>query len=207
MRFIHPAMLLVFLVAPTALAEGAAAGAGPAVPVPPAAGIAADSADEPAEAADGAEGAGNEDTGPATSPEARPPVPPVPEEAVEPFGTADIVKSLLRTTLMLAVVLGIVWLTLSKGMGKLVEKANAGKRVKVIERVALDARRSLFLVEVDGKQMVLGGGDVVRIYDFTPTAGKGFAEVLTATSASASSSSATAPRTTPHSAHSTPENA
>ena len=124
------------------------------------------------------------------------------EELVKPFGTADIVKSLLRTTLMLAVVLGIVWLTLSKGMGKLVEKANAGKRVKVIERVALDARRSLFLVEVDGKQMVLGGGDVVRIYDFTPPAGKGFAEVLTTTPAAGSSATSHKPPT-----HSTAENA
>ena len=44
-------------------------------------------------------------------------------------------------------------------------EAQAGKRVKVIERVSLDARRSLFLVEIDGKQMVLGGGDVVRIAD------------------------------------------
>lgn len=195
MRFISTAVLLVFLVAPMAQAEGVAApGAAPAA--------ADDAADDAADADAGAaaiEGTGNEDTGP----EVRPPVPPVDEELVKPFGTADIVKSLLRTTLMLAVVLGIVWLTLSKGMGKLVEKANAGKRVKVIERVALDARRSLFLVEVDGKQMVLGGGDVVRIYDFTPPASKGFAEVLTTTTTAAGSSATSHKPPT----HSTAENA
>jgi flagellar biogenesis protein FliO len=190
-RFISTAVLLVFLVAPMVQAEGVAA--------PDAAPAAVDDAAD-ADAGDvgAAEGTGNEDTGP----EVRPPPPPVDEELVKPFGTADIVKSLLRTTLMLAVVLGIVWLTLSKGMGKLVEKANAGKRVKVIERVALDARRSLFLVEVDGKQMVLGGGDVVRIYDFTPPAGKGFAEVLTTTAAAGSSATSHKPTT-----HSTAENA
>jgi hypothetical protein len=149
-RFISTAVLLVFLVAPMVQAEGVAA--------PDAAPAAVDDAAD-ADAGDvgAAEGTGNEDTGP----EVRPPPPPVDEELVKPFGTADIVKSLLRTTLMLAVVLGIVWLTLSKGMGKLVEKANAGKRVKVIERVALDARRSLFLVEVDeteGSLHELSGG-------------------------------------------------
>ena len=133
------------------------------------------------------------------------PPPAIDAELQQPFGTADIVKSLLRTVLMLAVVLGLVWLTLSKGMGKLVERANAGKRVKIIERVALDARRSLFLVEVDGKQMLLGGGDVVRIHDFVPPASRGFAEVLTTQSTQAGQSSST-PRPPP-TTHSTAENA
>lgn len=133
------------------------------------------------------------------------PPPPIDAELQQPFGTADIVKSLLRTVLMLAVVLGLVWLTLSKGMGKLVERANAGKRVKIIERVALDARRSLFLVEVDGKQMLLGGGDVVRIHDFVSPGSRGFAEVLTAQSTpSGQPPSAQRP---PPTTHSTAENA
>ena len=79
--------------------------------------------------------------------------------------TSEMIMPFVKTMLMLCVVLLLVWLTLSKGMGKLVEKAQAGKRVKVIERVSLDARRSLFLVEIDGKHVVIGGGDVVRIAD------------------------------------------
>ncbi|MDP2340208.1 MAG: flagellar biosynthetic protein FliO [Deltaproteobacteria bacterium] len=94
----------------------------------------------------------------------RPPPPPEPMEALVGMpSAADMLMPFVKTMLMLCVVLALVWLTLHKGMGKLVEKAQAGKRVRVVERISLDARRSLFLVEVDGKQMILAGGDVVRI--------------------------------------------
>lgn len=93
----------------------------------------------------------------------------VPPESIESLvgmpSTADMLMPFIKTMLMLGVVLALVWLTLHKGMGKLVEKAQSGKRVRVVERISLDARRTLFLVEVDGKQMILAGGDVVRITD------------------------------------------
>jgi len=101
------------------------------------------------------------------SDQTNPTAPPPPLEGVG-LGlqsTSEMIMPFVKTMLMLCVVLLLVWLTLSKGMGKLVEKAQAGKRVKVIERVSLDARRSLFLVEIDGKHVVIGGGDVVRIAD------------------------------------------
>ena len=113
-------------------------------------------------------------------------VPPRPVKIVAPpeTTTRDMMLSFLKTMVALCAVLAIVWLTLSKGMGKLVERAQAGKRVKVLERIALDARRSLYLVEVDGQQIVLGGGDVTRI-DIEPIApdkkkrgGRDFREVL-----------------------------
>ena len=83
------------------------------------------------------------------------------------FSVGETLMPFIKTMLMLGVVLGIVYLTLHKGMGKLVQRAQAGKRVKVIERVSLDARRSLFLIDVDGRQMLLGGGDngVVHLTD------------------------------------------
>jgi len=94
----------------------------------------------------------------------RPPPPPEPMESLAAMpNAADMLMPLVKVMLMLGVVLALVWLTLHKGMGKLVERAQAGKRVRVVERISLDARRSLFLVEVDGKQMILAGGDVVRI--------------------------------------------
>jgi len=98
------------------------------------------------------------------------------------MGTGELLASFAKTMLMLGVVLALAWLTLAKGMGKLVEKAQAGKRVKVIERIALDARRSLFLVEVDGKQFVVGGGDLVRLHDVGPET-RPFTAVLTTASA------------------------
>ena len=33
------------------------------------------------------------------------------------------------------------------------------KRLRVVERLPLDARRSLYVVEVDGRQLLLGAGD------------------------------------------------
>jgi flagellar protein FliO/FliZ len=77
--------------------------------------------------------------------------------------------------LMLAVVVGIAYLTLHKGLGKLVARQNLGRRIKVVERVSLDPKRTLFLVELDGKQMLLGAGEggVVHLKDLgatTPTA-------------------------------------
>jgi flagellar protein FliO/FliZ len=75
------------------------------------------------------------------------------------IGFGELVGPLAKTMLMLCVVLLVVYLTLHKGLGKLVERQNAGKRVRVVERVVLDQKRSLFLVEIDGKQMLLAAGE------------------------------------------------
>jgi flagellar biogenesis protein FliO len=122
---------------------------------------------------------------------------PVPDEepGLGPTSTGEMLLPFAKTMLMLGVVLVIVWLTLSKGMGKLVEKAQAGKRVKVIERIALDARRSLFLVDVDGKQILLASGDVVQIASVDAKGAStskpvpsGFVQLLSRDSASSASS-------------------
>jgi flagellar biogenesis protein FliO len=125
------------------------------------------------------------------------PARPEDDELHRPLGTSDMMTSFIKTMLMLGVVLGLAWLTLAKGMGKLVEKAQAGKRVKVIERIALDARRSLFLVEVDGVQFVLGGGDVVRLHD-VGSEKRSFPSVLSTTSPIVPSTPRPGPATTAH---------
>ncbi len=101
------------------------------------------------------------------APVATPPVPappPIDEELMRELpppalGMGELIGPLAKTLLMLCVVLFIVYLTLHKGLGKLVERQNAGKRVKVVERVVLDQKRSLFLIELDGKQMLLAAGE------------------------------------------------
>ncbi|MBI1946049.1 MAG: FliO/MopB family protein [Deltaproteobacteria bacterium] len=90
-------------------------------------------------------------------------------------GLIELLGPLFKTMLMLAVVVGIAYLTLHKGLGKLVARQNLGRRIKVVERVSLDPKRTLFLVELDGKQMLLGAGEggVVHLKDLgatTPTA-------------------------------------
>lgn len=88
------------------------------------------------------------------------------------MGLGEIAGPLAKSMLMLGVVLLIAYLSLHKGLGKLVERQNMGRRVKVVERIALDQRRSLFLVDVDGKQMLLGAGEggVVHLRDLDPLA-------------------------------------
>lgn len=105
--------------------------------------------------------------------------PPVDEELMKTLpppsmGAVELIGPLAKTMLMLCVVLAIVYLTLYKGLGKLVEKQNAGKRVKVVERVTLDQKRALFLVEIDGKQMLLaaGEGGVVLLKDVDAATGE-----------------------------------
>jgi flagellar protein FliO/FliZ len=111
---------------------------------------------------------GDASTPPAPAPS--PPPPPAFEDDAPPaaLSAGEVVRPMVKTVVALTVVLLLAWLTLHKGMGRLVERAQAGKRLRVVERVALDARRSLFLVEVDGRTMVVGGGDVVRL-DSLPT--------------------------------------
>jgi flagellar biogenesis protein FliO len=101
-----------------------------------------------------------------------PPPPPFDLDETAPALTAsDVVQPMLKTVVALSIVLLLAWLTLHKGMGRLVERAQAGKRMRVVERVALDARRSLFLVEVDGVTLVVGGGDLVRLDGPPPPVG------------------------------------
>lgn len=75
------------------------------------------------------------------------------------LGAGELIGPLAKTMFMLCIVLGLVYLTLHKGLGKLLERQNLGKRVKVVERVNLDQRRALFLVEIDGKQMLIAAGE------------------------------------------------
>lgn len=170
-------ILVIILLATTApVARAGDAGVAPAAAADEAAAAAADVDGGAATDDDADTGAARADAPPPAPP------PPVDEELGKPMGTGEMLASFARTMLMLGVVLALAWLTLAKGMGKLVEKAQAGKRVKVIERIALDARRSLFLVEVDGKQFVVGGGDLVRLHDVGPET-RPFTAVLTTASA------------------------
>jgi flagellar biogenesis protein FliO len=135
-------------------------------------GAAADAASSAAPATEGATAAATPGAAPAPAPAAAAPGAPAvadglldvaPEDLAAAPTTSELVGPMLKTIAALAIVLLVAWLTLHKGMGRLVERAQAGKRMRVIERVSLDARRTLFLVEVDGKTLVLAGGDIVRV--------------------------------------------
>jgi len=74
-------------------------------------------------------------------------------------GMGDFVWSFVRSMLMLGVVLALVYLVLHKGVGKLVRKTQAGRRMQVVDRIVLEQRRTLFIVDVDGEEMLLAATD------------------------------------------------
>lgn len=69
--------------------------------------------------------------------------------------------TLARTMLVLAMVIGLAWLTLNVGLRRLLGiRPTVGTHlVSVLERVTLDQKRSLFVIEAAGEILLVGGGD------------------------------------------------
>jgi flagellar protein FliO/FliZ len=67
--------------------------------------------------------------------------------------------ALLQTLVSLAAVCILAWVVLRWGAKRGLGALGQGKRIKVIEKVPLDARRSLYLVEVGGKVLLVGSGE------------------------------------------------
>ena len=77
----------------------------------------------------------------------------------EALNYKDAFMAFLKTILMLCVVLAFVYLLLGKGLPKLMSKTIQNSRMRVIERLPLDQKRSVFLIEVDDTTYLLGGSD------------------------------------------------
>ncbi len=69
--------------------------------------------------------------------------------------------TLFRTALVLGIVIALVYLTLNVGLRKLlgIKPSTSRGLVTVLERVALDQKRSLFVVKAGGEVLLLGGSD------------------------------------------------
>lgn len=75
-------------------------------------------------------------------------------------------SGIARTTVALLVVLGglygVSWYLKNKAIGGMAGKAM--RRIQIVERIALDPKRSLLLVSVDRKEMLLGvGGEQITL--------------------------------------------
>ena len=81
-----------------------------------------------------------------------------PELAAEEFSLG---WTLVRTMIVLAMVVALAYLTLNVGLRRLLGiRAPVGTSVvTVLERVTLDQKRSLFVVEAGGEVLLIGGGD------------------------------------------------
>lgn len=76
-------------------------------------------------------------------------------------GDLNLGWTLVRTMVVLGMVIALVYLTLNVGLRKLLGiRPTAGMSVvTVLERVPLDQRRSLFVVEAAGEVLLIGGSD------------------------------------------------
>lgn len=90
-----------------------------------------------------------------------PPTPTTPPIDPQPasLGMSDLLGNLLRMVFMLLVVVGLIYLTLNKGLGKLMERSQLGKRMRISERLSLDTRRSLYLLQLDNKEFLVAAGE------------------------------------------------
>ncbi len=83
----------------------------------------------------------------------------VPELAL-PGPSESLAGALVRMLLVLALVLALVYLTLNFGLRRLMRGvAGSQALVQVHERVPLDPKKSLYLVEAAGEYLLLGAGD------------------------------------------------
>ncbi|MEW5739330.1 MAG: flagellar biosynthetic protein FliO [Myxococcota bacterium] len=92
------------------------------------------------------------------------PEPEIPKSELPELAGGDELNlgwTLVRTMLVLGMVIALVYLTLNVGLRKLLGiRPTAGtSMVTVLERVPLDQRRSLFVVEAAGEVLLIGGSD------------------------------------------------
>lgn len=76
-------------------------------------------------------------------------------------GELNLGFTLFRTFIVLAMVVALAYLTLNVGLRKLlgIRPVLGTQVVQVLERVPLDQKRSLFVVEAAGEVLLIGGGD------------------------------------------------
>jgi len=65
---------------------------------------------------------------------------------------------LLETLLALGIIALAAWALVRFGRGRLF-RGKGARRIKIVERLPLDTRRSLYVVEVDGSSLLVGAAD------------------------------------------------
>jgi flagellar protein FliO/FliZ len=76
------------------------------------------------------------------------------------MGAGSLVGALFKMVLVLALVLALVWVTLNWGLRKLMRLSPVRQAVvKVHERIPLDAKKIVYLVEAGDEYLLLGAGE------------------------------------------------
>ncbi len=71
----------------------------------------------------------------------------------------DTLLSFLRIMGVLAAVLGLAYLILQKGLAKFLVKKSQGRLIQIRERMPLDSKRTLYVVDVSNRSFLIGGSD------------------------------------------------
>lgn len=79
---------------------------------------------------------------------------PIPSAELPSYGAM-----LLKTVLALIIVIGLVWVLLRWGLARLLPGRGRGTEMRVLDRLALDGRRQVVLVQAYGRYLLLGVGD------------------------------------------------
>lgn len=73
--------------------------------------------------------------------------------------TLNLIGMLFQTVVALVAVCGLAWVIFRVVLPRLQVGNSAGNMIRVVERVGLDAKRSLFVVEVAGKYLLVGSSE------------------------------------------------
>jgi len=71
----------------------------------------------------------------------------------------NIPESLLKMVLALLSVLAFAYLLLHKGLGYIIKKKNTGTALNIQDKIMLDPKSALYVVQVDSERILLGSGN------------------------------------------------
>ena len=79
--------------------------------------------------------------------------------APSPLPPTSLMEDFLKTALALIFIVALIYLVINKGLAKLIKKNQQGKYIKIIERISLDTKNSLAVMEVQKRQYIIGVSD------------------------------------------------
>ena len=71
----------------------------------------------------------------------------------------ELIGSLLQMLAMLAAVVALAYLVLNKGLGRFLFKNQLSTNMALKERLYLEPRRNLYIVQIRGRDFVLAGSE------------------------------------------------
>ena len=94
-------------------------------------------------------------------------------------GVSEAWAMMVKALVALAAVVMLAYLILGKGLGKLAARQSMGKSIQVVDRVGLDPRRTVYLLDVEGvRTLVVSGENAIAVTVLPKPVAADFASVL-----------------------------